>query len=241
MGKLEAKVHRSSLPDDQKTRIYDAIVDFYDREAKKLSSHYDLECARVRAILEKTAYLPDILDPGEQLEFIQKYGPIFRPHLAEVLEFFPPKEALELLESDKLPQIQKSLIWLEGLLWDYMLYYTLDELQRVTASFICHLERNREHLINTGYPAMSFEECKYLETQLGKLYYVKLPSEDLMDGLNPGGVARLEAMRGKLFNHLPGLLVTCVPLPDSELGVEVLMNKHTQTPLLPPPNGQREE
>lgn len=168
IGKLEANAHKLGYRTDQVqlARIGDALAEALDREAEEAARDCGEEFARVRASLERTASLHCIADPVQQLEALQKYGPIFRPRLADLLEFLPLKDALELLESDELPRIQKSLFRIEYLNWDYPPFYTLDELQKLTTWFISHLERNREHLINTGYRRPG-ELHNSLETRTG--------------------------------------------------------------------------
>ncbi len=177
IGRFQAHAHQLGLPAYriQLAKALDAAADKLDKIAQKIAAHYELKYARVRAALERAFCFHPLLGPGQQLEFIQNYGPMFRPNLAALFKCFQPCDALALLESDELPQIQKRLTTIEYLNLDFIPFYTLDELRRLTESFISYLEDNREHLIETGHLRTSFEQSYFFESNLGRVYYVKLP------------------------------------------------------------------
>ncbi len=53
--------------------------------------------------------------------------------------------------------------------------YTLGELERLTESFLLHLEQNRQHVVKSGHQRINFERSRWLHNHLTKLYYVKQP------------------------------------------------------------------
>lgn len=54
--------------------------------------------------------------------------------------------------------------------------YSLEELAELTEAFRSHLLHDRELLLRTGLPRISFEHCLFLHLRLTWLYYVKVPS-----------------------------------------------------------------
>jgi len=154
------------------------ITNIINDNAEHYASRHGWDSSRVAAVLERTAHLP-AGPAARQLEFVQKFGLMFRPRMDDVLACFLPDDALALLESDELPEIQHRLISIEYLNLPGIPFYTLEELQTLTSSFISHLEAetNKAHLIKTGHPARSFERSPWLESWLGKLYHTKLPAE----------------------------------------------------------------
>lgn len=154
------------------------IANIINESAERYASRHGWDSSRVAAALERTAYLP-AGPTARQLEFVQKFGLVFRPRIDDVLACFPPDDAFGLLESDELPEIQYRLITIEYLNLPGIPFHTLEELQTLTSSFISHLEAeaNKAHLIKTGHPARSFERSPWLESWLGKLYHTKLPAE----------------------------------------------------------------
>ena len=52
-------------------------------------------------------------------------------------------------------------------------YCTIHDLRTNLYNYTRHIERNRDSLIHTGYPATSFEAFKWLDWNLSKTYFVK--------------------------------------------------------------------
>jgi len=93
----------------------------------------------------------------------------------DAFKYLPEDEAFAMLESSdfNLPFLELFLI--DHLVFPATPFYTLHELADVCEEFLVHIERNRDHLITTGYPARSFEKSKWLDNYLLNLYPVKLP------------------------------------------------------------------
>jgi len=156
-------------------RILDARAQKLDEVAQKLASHYSLDHRRVRAAIEPAAVDYFVDDKDQQLELVQKFGPMFRPSLRDLFAVFDPERALSVLESDQLPEIQDTVASIEYLNLPFIPFYTLEEFAGLATAFTSYLENNRDHLLKWGYPQTSFEQSKFFEQQLGRLYYVKLP------------------------------------------------------------------
>lgn len=52
-------------------------------------------------------------------------------------------------------------------------FYTFEELLQITQKFIKYLKKNRDHLIQTGFPSLPFKESCWLDWHLGKNYYTR--------------------------------------------------------------------
>lgn len=89
--------------------------------------------------------------------------------------FLPRNDALKVLEGHDLHAFACRPRLVEQLAHPFVPLYTLPELAERTAGFIAHLERNREHLLLTGFSRTGFARCEWLQIRLGNLYYTYEP------------------------------------------------------------------
>ncbi len=129
-----------------------------------------------RRLLEDTAILPYAPDLASQIDLVRTVGLTFRPDPGEVLATFGPEDGLAILESIELPDIQRRLGIIAYLNADVTPFRASEEMPQLIERFIDYLNRNKEHLMGQGHPQTSFEPCQFLEAQLGRLYYTKLPA-----------------------------------------------------------------
>lgn len=99
----------------------------------------------------------------------------FKPDIDEALQYLSPEEAMELFENVEPELITERLTVINYLSDPLTPFYTFQELAELLEEFKCHLEKNRDYLIETGLPKVSFEKSKWLDNQLSHLYPVKLP------------------------------------------------------------------
>jgi len=148
-------------------------------EADRLARKYRIkDKRRVQAILERTATDPRghrMPPDGVRAVLPFKSELVFHPSLYEALLYLPPEKALAIFESiDPLVLSQRSYL-VKYFLHPTTPFYTLHELADLAEQFLTHLERNRDFLIKTGFPRTSFDESKWFECYLSRLYFVKLP------------------------------------------------------------------
>jgi len=93
----------------------------------------------------------------------------------DAFKYLPEDEAFAMFESSDLNLPFFGLFQIAHLVFPATPFYTLHELSDVCEEFLVHIERNRDHLITTGYPARSFGKSKWLDNYLLNLYPVKLP------------------------------------------------------------------
>lgn len=89
-------------------------------------------------------------------------------------KYLPEEEAFAILESFNLGVLMYRSLQIAHLIFPATPFYTLHELANVCEEFLIHLERNREPLLKTGFPATGFEKSKWLDGYLLNLYPVKL-------------------------------------------------------------------
>ncbi len=146
-------------------------------QAHELARRYKVDEHRLRRILERMSCdsALESATESEQYDEMLRCGALLRPHLKPALESLPTEDALTLFEAEDLTQLTNRVLGTEYLrgMSDYL--RTLHELERLIESFPSYLERNRTHLLTTGYPETSFEPSQWLQTWLGNLYYTKLP------------------------------------------------------------------
>ncbi len=148
-----------------------------DGQARELASRYKLDVKRVRRLLERLSYI--LVFGGtlsRSIEETQRSGVLLHDHVETALEILPGEDALALFESEDLGGLAEHVTCTQylGAMGDNL--RTLNELEGLIASFLSYLERNREHMVRTGFPETSFERSQWFETALAKLYYTKLPA-----------------------------------------------------------------
>ncbi len=147
-------------------------------QARELARRHKADAHRLRRILERMSSY-DALESATEAELFDempRYGALLRPHLKLAIEILPAEDALTMFEAEDLTQLTKRVLGTEYLCAMSDQLRTLDELERLIESFLSYLERNRTHLLRTGYPETSFEPSEWLQTWLGNLYYTKLPT-----------------------------------------------------------------
>ncbi len=175
-----------SLPEDeQQVSPYDrgapAPYDFAGQvikiEAEKLARRHGLDAERVHRIMRRSATdasgqpLPPPA-PGRDNLFD---GLRFQPSLDEALAYLSPEMALSVFERTDLNRLSRRCRLLEYLADPSNPYYTLGELADLLNAFRGHLERNRNALIQTGYPDTGFTLSPWLEWHLALLSPTKVP------------------------------------------------------------------
>lgn len=161
-----------------KGKDYDPLREVVRIEAEALARGTGLDPDRVRSVLERTARdwqgrrLPD-KGGFDDLE----RGVMFWPSLEAACYYMRPDEALWLFERADLRRLEERVVFVDYLADPGTPLYSLDELAWLTKSLISYFERNREHLVRTGYPKTTFERSSWLRAHLAKLYFVKLPVE----------------------------------------------------------------
>jgi hypothetical protein len=101
-----------------------------------------------------------------------------RPTLLDrALQYLPVDEAVTCCEVEDLGALDSRVALVDYLSDDQTALYSLDELEQLLVACVSQLERNRPHLVQTGYPASSISTSSWLHTQLALLYPVKLPLE----------------------------------------------------------------
>ncbi len=149
-----------------------------DRQVDRLASLYKVDVQRVRRILESMSYYrtPGCATKSELHDEILRCGVLLRPHLEQALKSLPAEDALGLFENEDLTELTKRVLGTPYLGFMGHRLHALDELESLVESFLYYLGRNQEHIVNTGYPATSFEPSPWLEQWLAKTYYTRLPA-----------------------------------------------------------------
>jgi len=135
-----------------------------DIEAKACANMHGLDTERVCKVFHR-------------LDKIEWHGPNFPWSTAfdEALRFLGPKKALEIFETSNLRNLCEK-VWIVAYLNDgFTPFYTLHELAALIVDFCKHLENNREYLLRTGHPRITFGRSFWLDKCLNKLLYLKVP------------------------------------------------------------------
>jgi hypothetical protein len=158
--------------------------------AARFARYARVDYARVLRVLHRTA-ASNPLDPWP---LVGVYGGTevrlsFSPDLGEALRFRPGEDALATFESEPLDELAKRADLTAFLVDPGTPLLTLAELVDSLEAFAAHLERNRDHLLRTGYCEGSVGGSSWLAPVLGKLYPVKFAA-DVYELTEEGGPSR---------------------------------------------------
>jgi len=142
----------------------DADLRTLEIEADALARFRGLDPERVRKVFHRLV----------EVNWLAPKFPFCAP-LDRAFAFLEPTDALELFEEADLEQLRRRVVLTDFMnsLWTPL--YGLDELGELTERLICHLQCNKQHLIQTGWFRSSFERSWFLHTRLNRLYDVKDP------------------------------------------------------------------
>jgi len=103
---------------------------------------------------------------------IDVLGPLF---VSEVFDHYLADQAKQFLKcsDDELLSLKRQNEFAEILSYPYTAIYNADDLEQILKQFLTHLTANKQHLIDTGYPAQYFEPSMWLDWRVGKIYIVK--------------------------------------------------------------------
>jgi hypothetical protein len=168
-------------------------------EAIVLARDYGLDLDRVRRVLERHA----VDWEGRQLPRVEEPGDFLRQpawcveNLRAALSHLSPEDALALCEGSDPVLLSKRSILLDFLLHGPVPFYTLDELADLMEAYRHHRERNRDRLVETGYPSKNFARSPWLDGFLTPLLPVKVPV-----GVNdPPWVMPQDAEGNRIFSY----------------------------------------
>lgn len=156
---------------------YDAARAVMLIEADALARKHGLDVERVRRVMVRTsvdAYGRAIPPPAPGRDTLE-HGLRFDPSLNEALAFLPPEDALTVLERVDPAVLTRRCGLVEYLADPGTPSVTLAELVVLLETYAAHLERNRDALLGTGYPATSFGASPWLDWRLGLLSPTKVP------------------------------------------------------------------
>lgn len=155
------------------------------KEADRLAEWYRIPVRRAITCLERlvSAFAGHLLGTPEVLAPALCRFPMSM--LEEALLALPSEAALQLIEEEDLPQLARRVQNVEWLVADDTPYFALDELAGHVATFRSYLLDHRDYIIQTGLPPRSFRECRWLYTNLGRLYDTRTssspwPSDEFM-------------------------------------------------------------
>ena len=97
----------------------------------------------------------------------------FSTALDEAFGFFEPPKALNIFEKENLSELAHKVAIVDYIGDKWTPFYSLDEAAEILEAFIVNQQHNRESLIRTGYPKISFERSRWIDSSLNRLYYVK--------------------------------------------------------------------
>jgi hypothetical protein len=160
-------------PEEQHAATRSTSQEKLQQWAEPLAAEHGLPVSRLIRIRKRTleSHLPPEVQPA-YLRLALK----FEPALQRALGYLPAHEVLSLFErSDPLMLAARDYL-VRSFSHPATPFYTLPEIEGLFFEFSRHQEANREHLLRTGYPATSFERCRWLDRLLGLLYPVKLPA-----------------------------------------------------------------
>jgi len=93
------------------------------------------------------------------------------------LQYRDFNEIRDILNSEDRFKVIENIIYTNYLSQDDIPLYSLKELESITKKYIDYLERNRDNIIETGYPETGFQTEHWLDSNLSRLYYVKIPHD----------------------------------------------------------------
>ena len=99
----------------------------------------------------------------------------FRPCPYCVFELMPLDRALSFLETEDLNQYRKYSPAFNYIVKHFNQFLTLQEWENMLSDFIAYLEKNREHIIETGFPKTKFLRSYLLEYYFSNIYCIKQP------------------------------------------------------------------
>jgi len=138
----------------------------------------ECEFNRLKNILIKIAQsrLGDRFNSGENVTNLElKYGVWDRPNIHSYLSKIPHSKVFELFENNSI----KKILELEYYFYDFnfdVLFYTIEELNKIIKLFIPYLLNNRNAIIATGFPLKIFGLSYWFDKCLSCLNPVKMPS-----------------------------------------------------------------
>ncbi|MFN0149209.1 MAG: hypothetical protein ACKVU1_00690 [bacterium] len=155
-----------------------------DAKTELIAGHYGLDSARVRRILARTVRDGRGKPVRAEDEIGARRGLSLRPNLHRALGATSDHEAvLHAFETSNLGELSKResaveyLTFGAGTPFVFTPFYSLQELHRLTASFIREQEENREPLVMTGFPKYRKRDFPWLDWHLWRLYFTKYPVE----------------------------------------------------------------
>lgn len=135
-----------------------------DIEADACARLHGLEAQRVRNVFYEL----------HEIGWVAPNFP-FNTAFDEAIAYLKPKKALEAFEDCDLLKLSER-VWIVSYLSNWLTpFYTYDELADLITEFVSHFEKNRESLLETGFPKKSFGHSYWFETTLNRLLYVKAP------------------------------------------------------------------
>jgi len=149
-------------PDENKIKKWEIFTNTYADECAK---RHGLSKKKVREIYHK-------------LVEIEWYFPHFpsKSALDEAIEFIEPKKALKLFENTDLSLLKnRCAITHDAFVIGSMPISTHDELADITSEFIEHQYVNSEKILQTGFPQRIFLRSRWMDWELGRCYFMKLP------------------------------------------------------------------
>ena len=185
----------------------------------------------------------------------------FFPSISEALQYLPPDEALALFERDELERLRARQLYTSYLGSRDAPLYTIKQCASTINKLVRHLKDNRRYLLDTGYPRTVFKYSALLTRNMVELYPVRWPTDvkekageysytwsmalwneegpecayedaPLAPGLSITNAARLESLRGRLYEaraEVLRTLVLCLRGDDPEAlwqGTKAALIKH---------------
>lgn len=163
----------------------------------------------------------------------------FFPSIGEALQYLPPEEALTLFEKGDLELLRRRQGFTSSLGSREEPLYSIKQCASAINKLVRQLKDNRQPLIDTGYPRTAFKYSALLTRNMVELYPVRRPSEVTEEGgtysykwsmarwhedgpecpyeeappapgLSIADAARLESLRGRLYDARAEVLRTLV-------------------------------
>jgi len=136
-----------------------------EKAADALAEHHSLDNKRVREMFHKmdAAHLGYPGFPSES-------------PLKDAIAFIEPEKAIQLFENtDPVFLMNRYLTYNRFLFPSFAPFYTHNELADLIVDFIDYQKINQDKIIQTGFPNRPFSKSLWLDGQLSRLYFVKLP------------------------------------------------------------------
>jgi len=155
--------------------------------AKHYSKQHGFDRKRVQRCLQKLVEAETAAYPTRKVRPTTFLKDGFAGLLSRALACMKPQSALRFCETEDLAAYRQRVHAARVLANPFTPLYTLQELARLTASFLEHQEGNRDALLATGHPATNFGLSPWFDTFLNKLYYTKIPIA-LVEGRKTEGI-----------------------------------------------------